>query len=353
MVTWWLGRGTGPGDFKRNFADHQPGLRVEYLGADSLERTLVALADGTAPDIVMIPRAGTVAGLARQGRLADLSSYAWTRRVLPLARAVCMHEGRLYGVPRSVETMVLFYDRALFRAEGWQPPHSLRELEDLAAAMQVRGIVPFGAGTADYPPSVELYFSLIVNHHAGPANVRAALLGRLPWTAPVFRDAVELLRSWFERGWFGTTYFTDGWAEGFARIATGEAGMSPNMSWIFGEITEASGDVGVAPFPTLRDGLAAPLYIFGTASVLAVNAASPRRDAAAAVLDRLFTNEVRRAFSRDLPGDWNLPLTDPDAAGLARVTTPEFAATAVATTAAVRDAAALRSGPAATVSGSP
>ena len=154
MITWWLGRGADPGVFRRNFAEpYRAGdppveLRVEYLGADSEQRTLAALADGTAPDIVMIPRAGTHARLAREGHFADLSGYGWTRRVLPLALAIGTHGGRLYGIPRSSETMLLLSNRALFEAHDWRPPQTLRELDDLATAMQRRGIVPFGAGAA-------------------------------------------------------------------------------------------------------------------------------------------------------------------------------------------------------------
>ena len=347
VVTFWLGRGASPEDFRTTFvipyaaAGHDIGLHVDYLGADSQERTLAALADGTAPDIVMIPRAGTLAQLVRDGRLADLSTYAWTRRLLPMARALGTHNGQLYGVPRGAETMMLLYDTQLFESEGWQPPRTLPELDRLAAAMMRRGLVPFGAGTADFPASVELYFSLVINHYAGPAAVRDALDGRVPWTDGVFQRATGMLRRWFAEGWFGDRYFVDGWAEGFGRIATGEAAMSPNMTWVVGEIPRLFDDraaqVGMVPFPGLRSGLPDPLYVFGTGSLLAINAASPHPDAAAYVLDQLFTNAMRRAFNHDLPFDWNLLLTDPDAAGLAEVMTAPAAAIAVALTEAVMD----------------
>jgi raffinose/stachyose/melibiose transport system substrate-binding protein len=335
MVVWWLGRGTDPELFRKNIADRID-VDVEYLGADSQERTIAALADGTAGDILMIPRAGTMARLVKEGHFAPLDGYAWTDRVLPPARRLGTHDGRLYGLPRTSETMLLFHDRAVFAEHGWRPPRTPAELDDLAKAMQDRGIVPFAAGSADFPQSVELYFSLIVNHDAGPAAVREALTGARPWTA--FRDSVERLRSWFDRGWFGDRYFTDGWVDGFARLATGEAGMSPNMTWVFGEIPGVFGDrasaVGTAPFPSAED---RPLYVYGTGSLIGVNAASTDRDAAAAVLEQVFTDRVRRDFSRDLPGDWNLPLTDPDADGLRACTTPQFAELAIALTEAVTD----------------
>jgi raffinose/stachyose/melibiose transport system substrate-binding protein len=335
VTVWWLGRGTDPALFRRLIADR---LEVEIveLGADSQERTIAALADGTAGDILMIPRAGTLARLVREGHFAPLDGYRWTDRVLPPARRLGTYDGHLYALPRSSETMLLFHDRTVFAEHGWRPPRTLADLDELATAMLGRGIVPFAAGCADFPQSVELYFSLIVNHDAGPAAVRAALAGDLPWTADVFEHAVTLLRSWFDRGWFGDRYFTDGWVGGFGRLATGAAGLSPNMTWVFGEIPELFGDraadVGIAPFPA-RDGTT--LYVYGTGSLIGVNAAAADPDAAAAILERVFTTRVRRDFSRELPGDWNLPLTDPDADGLRAVTTPQFADLSVALTEAL------------------
>lgn len=329
-VSWWVGRGVDPAVFQRNFVDRNRDLplRVDYLGADSPERTLAALADGTGPDIVMIPRAGTFRQLAREGRFADLTDYGWTARILPAALELGSHGGRVYGIPRSSETMLLLFDNAMLP----EPPTSLKALSAVAGRMLRDGIVPFAAGCADVPQSVELYFSLVVNHHAGPAAVRDALDGNRPWTS--FAGSMDLLRGWFDDGWFGDAFFTSTFREGFSRIATGEAGMSPNMTWVFGDIPDDL-DLGVAPFPSLSHDVPSPLYLFGTGSLLAVNATSAHPDLAAAVLDRVLTETVRRDFSRELPGDWNVPLLSPDASGLYAATTPQFAATSVALTEAV------------------
>ncbi|MEU9959845.1 hypothetical protein [Streptomyces sp. NPDC050982] len=94
------------------------------------------------------------------------------------------------------------------------------------------------------------------------------------------------------------------------------------------------------PFPLLRQetaGLPQPLFVFGTASLLGINSASPVADDAALVLDALFTQDVRRSFSAALPGDWNIPLADADAAALRAVSPSVFADSAVGLTEVVRD----------------
>jgi raffinose/stachyose/melibiose transport system substrate-binding protein len=237
-------------------------------------------------------------------------------------------DGRLYGVPRSTETMTLLFDPQLIK----DPPASLTELEDAAARAQGQGLIPFGAGCADFPESCELLWTLVVNHYAGPAAVRSALHGEIPWTSEVFVEAVEQLCAWFDRGWFGDAYFTDSIEDGLARVLTGTAAMSPAMT---GMLPEQPAGLDVAPFPSLREHVPTPLYVFGTASLLGINAASAVADDAARVFDALFDPRVRRSFSRRIPGDWNIPLADADAAGLTEVAPRIFARAAIGVTEAV------------------
>jgi raffinose/stachyose/melibiose transport system substrate-binding protein len=338
-VVWWLGRGPGPRAFRELFVEPfnaGPGrvrLELVVLAEAAQERTVAALDAGTGPDIVMIPRAGDFLALAGRGHLLDLSAYAdrfaWGSRLLAPALRLATVGGRLFGVPRSSETMML-----LFHPEGLGagPPASLPELEAAAGRVLRQGLIPFGAGCADMPQSCELLWTLVVNHYAGPAAVRAALRGELPWTALVFAEAVGQLCAWFDRGWFGDGYFTDTIAEGLARVVGGTAAMAPAMT---GMLPDDHSRLGVAPFPSLREQVPFPLYVFGTASLIGINAATADADDAAHVLDALFDPRVRRQFSAHEPGDWNIPLADPDAAELRRVSPRVLAEPAIGLTEAV------------------
>lgn len=342
-VSWWLGRGPNPAAFRTLFvepfneATDDVTIDLVELGDDAHGTLLAALDAGTGPDILVVPRTGDFVTMVRAGRLLPLDVVAarlgWHDRLLAAPLALGSVDGQLFGVPRSLETMPLFYDRALFAAHGWEPPTDLGSLEALASAMLQHGIVPFGAGSGDFPGSCEWFVSLILNHAAGPTAVRQALVGDLPWTAPAFERAMALLVQWFARGWFGDDYFRQSALDGFSMIADGSAGLSPTLTWAFEPARELfagrEDDLGAVPFPAVGLGVPAPLHLLGTASLLGVNAASEHPDAAARVLDALFRPAVRRAFAADVPGDWNLPLADPDALGLGAVATPQFADTAV------------------------
>ena len=315
-VTWWLGRGPSPQVFRELFVDpfnaSQGDVRLELvvLDSDARNRTVRALESGAGPDIVMVPRAGDFVTLAGAGYLADLSAYAatfdWASRLLAPAALLAHLDGKLYGLPRSVETMLLLSNRDVLAELGAAaPPATLAELEVVADRALRSGVDPFAGGCADLPESCELLWTLVMNHHAGPALVRAALRGEVSWSSDVFVDAIEQLVSWFDRGWFGPDYFTRTIDSGLDALTHGAAAMAPAMT---GMLPADESRLDASPFPSLREGVPTPVYIFGTASLVGINAASPAASAAAQVLDALFDPGVRRRFSEREPGDWNIPL---------------------------------------------
>jgi raffinose/stachyose/melibiose transport system substrate-binding protein len=336
-VSWWLGRGPRADRFRELFVDpfnerqSHIHLDVRALGSHALRQTVEALERGNGPDLVMVPRAGEFVSLIRRHLLLDLTAFAeqygWAARLLAPATRLATIGGRLYGLPRSSETMFLLCHPATGR-----PPTTLGELSSVAADATRNGVLPFGGGCGDFPESCELLWTLVVNHAAGPAAVRGALRSELPWTSSVFVTAIELLQEWFQQGWFGDDYFTRTITQGLDLVVDGRAAMSPAMT---GMLPPARAQVKASPFPVLRSGIPTPLFVFGTASLIGINTASSVPDHAAAVMDAVFRSHVRRTFATNEPGDWNIPLVDPDADELARTAPAAFTTPAVGLTRAV------------------
>ena len=341
-VTWWYGRGSNPTqqraveqDLVAPFNKAHPAtpLDIEFRGSVVDRQIRIALLSGTAPDIVMTPGPSYVVPMEEAGELLPLDTYAarygWNGKLLPAIVRIGTYKGHLYALPRTDETMALFYDKATFVKNGWTVPKTLGQLETVATAMMAKGITPFGAGNADWRGANEWYVTLVLNHYAGPDNVYKALTGQLSWTAPVFVQAISLLQDWYRKGWFGKNYFALTNEQGFSGIADGTAGMSPNGFWAFewvpSHFATNGHDLGVAPFPTLRDGVPYPVFSVGVGSTLSINKAAKNPDAAAAVLDAMFNPGFYQAINKDWPGDWNLPLTVVDQTELGRNATTQFA----------------------------
>ncbi len=308
-------------------------LQLSYRG-NALDKQLrVALLSGSGPDVVYTAGPSYVATMAQAGQLLPLDSYAaqekWGDKILPLFLKIGTYDGKLYSLPKTYESMHLYYDKVLFQRNGWTPPKTLAELETLAEAMKAKGLVPFGAGNADWRGTNEWYVTIVLNNYAGPENVAKALRGEMAWTDPVFVQAIELLKSWYQKGYFGQNYFSLTDEQAFATIANGQSGMSPNGTWAFSWVgTYFNGkdhDVGVVPFPTLRDGLAYPIYPLGIGSTLSINKNAKNPDGAAKVLSAVFEPGFYDRITRGWAGDWNVPIKNRGGVDLAKNTSPAFA----------------------------
>jgi raffinose/stachyose/melibiose transport system substrate-binding protein len=230
--------------------------------------------------------------MAKAGQLVPLDQYAadmgWDQQFLPWALSLGKVDGKLYSIPHEIETLVLYYNKTVFEAHGWKPPTTIDEYLKLVADIRAAGLIPNGAGNSDWKPTDEHYFSIFVNHIAGPQKVYDALTGKTPWTDPVILEAVDTMNQLFINGNFMESldrYYTTKGADYLAAFGAGEAAMVPSGTWWMGTMNEYFGekagntnDWDWVPFPT-SDGK--PLYTLGIGSTYSINAASkfPRETA--------------------------------------------------------------------------
>lgn len=300
-----------------NAAHPDQELSIDYRGAELDKQLRVALLSGAAPDIVYTAGPSYVAAMAQAGQLLPLDDYAaklgWNDRLLPLFLDLGRYNGKLYALPKTYETLGLFYNKALFDQNGWQPPKTIAELETLAEAMKAKGLVPFAAGNADWRPANEHYVSLVFNSIAGPDNVYKALKGEIPWTAEPFVRSIDTLNKWWQAGYFGPNYFSLTGEQAFAQVATGQAGMAPTGTWNFSNVPTyfpANNAVpAFAGFPS-ADGVPYPIYALGIGSTFSIAATAQNPDGAAAVIDRVFSDDFYGQINSVWQGEWNTPLRD-------------------------------------------
>ena len=211
-----------------NEAHPDQDLSIDFRGEALAKQLRVALLAGEGPDIVYTSGPSYVASMARAGQLLPLDDYAasfgWDQRILPVFLDLGRYDGRLYALPKTYETLGLFYNKTLFDKNSWTVPTTTDELEALADKMLAKGIVPFAAGNADWRPTNEHYVTIALNSVAGPDNVYKALTGQIPWTAEPFVAAIDKLNSWWQKGYFGPNYFSLTSEQAFAQVATGRGG---------------------------------------------------------------------------------------------------------------------------------
>ena len=341
-LSWWYQRGADPAQQRAlqsdlvapwNQAHPQSQVDVEFRGSNADQQIRMALLSGRGPDIVMTPGPTNMVPHARAGELLPLDSlikqYGWDKTLVGPVLKTGAYNGHIYGLPRTYESMVLFYNKTLFDKYGWRAPKTLADLQTLAAAMMQKGITPFGAGNADWRGANEWYITLVLNADAGPDNVYKALTGKMSWSDPVFVHSIALLRDWYQKGWFGKNYFSLTNEQGFANIADGSAGMSPNGFWAFQWVGSHFNRTGqapaIAPFPTLRAGVPYPVFPIGVGSTMSINKNTQDAAAAGAFLNAMYSGGFYLKINKDWLGDWNLPLTNLNPQQVASNTSPLFA----------------------------
>jgi raffinose/stachyose/melibiose transport system substrate-binding protein len=188
-ISLWYQRGGNP-DQQRimqkdlvepfNAAHPKTPLTLDVLAGGTGDKKIrMAVISGKGPDIVMTPGPSTTLALVQSDHLLPLDDYIkkynLDKRILTPVLRTGEYHGHNYALPRTFETMVLYYNKTLFDKNGWAPPKTMAELNTIAEALMAKGITPFSVGNGDWRAANEWHVSVILNHYAGPETIYRAL----------------------------------------------------------------------------------------------------------------------------------------------------------------------------------
>jgi raffinose/stachyose/melibiose transport system substrate-binding protein len=294
-----------------------------YQGQDLRRIIQTALQARSGPDIVRGASASLTLAWSKAHTLKELSGYAdkydWKNKISSWALKPFTIDSKIYALPMRTDTMLLYYNKSLFAKKNWKPPTNRAELESLAEEAHGQGIVPFGATNVDWAAASEWLMTVFWNHYAGPDAIYQALTGKVPWTDPIFVEAVELIQGYFNKGWMGGStqkYYSVPSATMGAQFGAGTVAMFPQGEWwmpavgqFFGAAAHNDNEWDWAPLPALHPGIAYPLYEIGIGGSLGISAYSPAADQAAEFLNWYYGN-TKQALERmaAVPGTYNIPI---------------------------------------------
>lgn len=326
VVTFWFGQANSDGqaalrnDLVEAFNASQDKylLQIEIKGAAVNNLLKIALVAGNGPDIVQTAGPAYLTAIANAGQVLALDDFAekykWKERFLPALLNTSVYGGKLYALPRDYESIHLFYNKEVFSQNGWKLPTNRAEFEQVADAALAKGIIPFGAGNADWKGVNEWLMTVFLNNVAGPDNVRKALGGEMSWTAEPFVEAVNLSKAWFNKGYFGKNYFSLTIEQSFLQVVSGKAAMAFGGTWSFGTksygMSKPDTVMDVAPVPPLSAAVPAPLIHLACGATLSIAKTSQNPEGAAAVFEFMLSRKFYEAMNRDWPGKWALPVKD-------------------------------------------
>jgi raffinose/stachyose/melibiose transport system substrate-binding protein len=299
------------------FEAANPGIKIDFQGKGDYDRVLqTALATGQGPDIFNTNGPAYSMQFAIDGLAADLTNYAvqynWSKNVMKWALDACRYQNKLYSVPVTTETCFLFYNKDMFKANGWNPPTNFTEFLALCDKIMAKGIMPFSFGAQDFKPANEWWTTIAWNQYAGRDNVAKALRGELPWNSPIMVESIVTLNNLWQKGYITNkrSHEITG-SDMMSLFGEEKAAMLGWATWLIKFIPKyAKFEYGFVPWPTWRDGVSNDLIV-GIGSCLAVNSrtSDAKKNAAAKFLNFMVEDKNRAAdISVALNGEFWIPM---------------------------------------------
>ncbi|MEG1686527.1 MAG: ABC transporter substrate-binding protein [Angelakisella sp.] len=144
-------------------------ITTEYMPmGDYNTKLLPAMAAGTGPDTMQI-EAGQFERFVKNGNLQPIDERVipvgeFESAFIPETLSALKRDGKYYGIPTDVQTIVLYWNKALFKDAGLDPekaPNTWEELQEYAKKLTKYGadgkIVQSGLGMGGYSPVVESF----------------------------------------------------------------------------------------------------------------------------------------------------------------------------------------------------
>jgi glucose/mannose transport system substrate-binding protein len=101
------------------------------------------------------------------------------------------YQGHFWGVPVNIHrSNVLWYNKAVFEANGLTPPVTFEEFVQVADALQAAGIQPYVLGTKDGWEAAHIFEDVLVGT-LGAEGYRGLWTGETSWTDPAVTQALE------------------------------------------------------------------------------------------------------------------------------------------------------------------
>ncbi|MBP3962698.1 ABC transporter substrate-binding protein [Paenibacillus lignilyticus] len=296
----------------------ETGVKVEietHGGGEDYSALLKAeLAAGEEPEI--ITSSGWAGFDPYVDRAVDLSNEPWAKDLVEASRAQISRDGKLLGMPMTLEAYGLTYNKDLFAKAGITTlPQTLDELEAACKKLQEAGIIPFALTNEWWSLGIHT-FNIANATQADPA----AFIDEIKAGTKTFKDdaltkqwvrLVDIMFANGQKAALTTDYNTQ-----VAEFAAGKYAMIQHGNWIQGMVDEVNPELNLGMMPVPLEG--APNVFTGVPSNWVVNNKSAHPDEAKAFLNWMATSETGKKFVatdfKFIPSITSIP-ADPAAIG--------------------------------------
>ena len=255
-------------------------LRIVGFEHESFKHSILSMLNGDGgPDMFTYWAGARTRKLAEQDDI-EPNDRVWNGAGLdkvfpPLVRNACTYDGQRYGLPITLHYVAFFYNKAIFRKYGIDPPVTWDQFTAACRILRAAGIPPVALGSRERWPA-QFWFDYLLLRTAGPKYRERLLRGDADYDDPEVSRALCQWRRLLENGTFNSQCSQLGWAEAARLVRTGGAAMTLTGTWVINLFEGRFGwkpeeDFDFFPFPAMDDGV--PRTALGAIDVILV----PRR----------------------------------------------------------------------------
>src|SRR5205814_2420904 len=154
-----------------------------------------AVAGGHPPDMADIAQPGTVAQLAKQGKLKPITYAKSTiaSNFAPAWQALGTYSGKLYAlVFKAANKSVVWYNVPAFKNAGVTPPTTFSQLLTDAKTIKASGTPAYSIGGADGWTLTDMFENIYLRTF-GAAKYNALSAHKIKWTDPSVITALKTM----------------------------------------------------------------------------------------------------------------------------------------------------------------
>ena len=209
-------------------------IEVEALDEEAYKTKFKAYAMDGMPDVVSIWGQPSFldevldAGVLAELNEADYADYDFIAGSLEGFKK----DGKLYGLPRNTDIMLIYYNQKMFEDNGWAVPDTYDELMTLCSDIRAAGITPIAMDGGDgWPMACFLTDILVKVAGTDYAEIVRNAVATGDFTAPELQKATQILVDSAAAGMFQVGYDSQDYGTTMNLFTNGQAAMYCMGSW--------------------------------------------------------------------------------------------------------------------------
>jgi raffinose/stachyose/melibiose transport system substrate-binding protein len=265
-------RNSGQGKLEQtlidNYMKENPNIKIEVeaLQDEPYKQKFKAYAaSNQIPDIYMVwGNPGFFKPIMEAGYAAELNKDDYKDyNFLQNSLDAFSNNGKLYGLPRNTDFMVLYYNKDIFEKNNVKVPTTIDELIQVSKDLRAKGITPCSTNGKDKWSLSLLYQDLVVKEGGNQQLIYDAINGKKKFAEdPILKKAADDFKALMDAGFFQDSFTSADYGAGQNMFAQEKAAMYYMGSWDVSMATNKDFSdsfkqhVDLVKFPVGKDGKA-------------------------------------------------------------------------------------------------